>query len=163
MKQIEIYTDGACKGNGRAKAHGGYGIHFPNGEHKDISRPMKQEKGKVTNQRAELKAILIGIKKCKKLEPEKIKIYSDSEYSIKCATVWYKNWQKNGWKNAKMNDVENQDLIKRIRKHIENYDGKVEFHHVRGHSGCKGNDIADKLATDATNSQIDKLKIIKII
>jgi len=146
---ITVYTDGSCM-----KAHGtikcGYGIHFPNGELKDVGKPFLKKP--LTNQRSELYAIYKAIKKItENLQFDTISVYSDSEYSIKSLTVWIKNWKKNDWKTANNKDVLNQDLIKKIDKIMQKYPKQISFTHVRSHTGKTdqhsiGNDKADKLA-----------------
>ena len=149
IEEITAYTDGSCM-NQKNRIYCGYGVHFPGKELKDISKPFT--KGNLTNQRTELYAIYKAIKKIsKKYIFNKIVIYSDSNYSIRCATLWINSWKKNNWKTANKKDVLNQDIIKKIDKLMMKYKGKIEFHHVNSHTGKKdahsvGNDEADKLA-----------------
>lgn len=149
MRIIEVFTDGSCITNG--KTRGGYGIYFPNKEMRNISRKFTHEP--ITNQRAELYAIYVSLILIKKnLEFDKIIIYTDSEYSIKCLTQWIKKWEKTGWKSSAGTKVKNQDIIKPISSILNKLDGIVEFRHVRSHTGKKdrlsiGNENADKLAT----------------
>ena len=75
-------------------------------------------------------------------------------YSINSATVWIKTWKQNGWKNSKGQPVANSDIIKKIDKYLLKMDGKVQFKHVRAHTGgtdfySKHNAIADRLAQNA--------------
>lgn len=81
-----------------------------------------------------------------------VRIYSDSNYAIKCVTEWYKKWETNGWKSAAGKDVDNKDIIKPIRTLIEHRDmcnTTTEIHWVKGHDKNIGNIGADKLASDA--------------
>ena len=148
---VLVYTDGSCMGNKR-NPKCGYGVYFPNGEIKNMSKPFT--KAPLTNQRSELYAIYKALKKiCKKLDFNKIEIYSDSEYSIKSCTEWIVSWKKNGWKTANKKEVLNQDIIKKIDKKLQKYKGKITFTHVKAHTGKQdkhslGNEQADKLATD---------------
>lgn len=153
---IEIYTDGSCIKH-KGTLYGGYGVHFPDKQCDDVSKKLRISEGPITNQRAELKAILVGLKKCIVLKPDSIKIFSDSEYSIKCVTIWYKDWEKRGWTNFKKQPVKNQDLIQKILKYKNKFKGNLQFQHVYGHGNCKGNIIADKLATSASKGQISKI------
>ena len=148
-KDIIVYTDGSCmKGN-----KCGYGIHFAGGEMKDLSRKFTHKP--LTNQRAELYAIYKALKRITKhLQFDTIKVYSDSEYSIKSVTIWIKSWKKNNWKTANNKSVMNQDIIQKIDKILQKPEhiGKISFTHVRAHTGktdihSVGNDKADKLAT----------------
>jgi ribonuclease HI len=100
-----------------------------------------------TNQRAELTAVVRALELAK--DDEKIRIFSDSKYSIECATSWYKAWMRNDWKKPNGDAVLNQDLIKEIRALIEERDEagfKTFFQWVKGHSSNAGNIAADRLA-----------------
>lgn len=157
-----LFTDGSyskIKVNGQTKELCGYGIYWPNGELPDISR--KFTKGKKSNQRAELFAIYVGIIISMKFRSfDMLSIYTDSEYSINCLTVWVKNWEVNGWVSSKKKPVENQDIIKPIYSIISQLEksGKtIVFTHVRAHTGKQdfnslSNAKADELATSGANS-----------
>ncbi len=153
LKQtLEIYTDGSLvKKDG--KIYCGYGIYFPNGEYKSISRKFTHEP--ITNNRAELYAILksivlsniINLKRIKNNQEEiiSINIYSDSEYSVKTFNSWLKKWKINK-KNYK-----NQDIIDEIEKHIETAPFKISLFHVKAHTNKTdmhsiSNNIVDELA-----------------
>ena len=150
---IIIFTDGSCI---TKTDKCGYGIHFPNKEYKDISKKFNILPQ--TSQRAELYAIYKAIKKVSKTDKNNdIKIYSDSEYSIKSITMWIKKWKKNNWKTANGKDVLNQDIIKKIDNIINEHIGKIEFIHVTAHTNKKDyesihNSIADSLAKNGSNS-----------
>jgi ribonuclease HI len=148
MDEIIVFTDGSC-----AKTKCGYGIHFPNKEFGDISKIFNKPPN--TNQRAELYAIYDGIRiiseRNKKIN---IKVYTDSEYSIKSLTEWILNWKKNNWIGSSGKPVMNKDIIEDIDNLILNHDGKIKFQHVRAHTNNKDfesihNDIADNLAKNA--------------
>jgi len=142
---IDIFTDGSLIRK-KGKIYCGYGIYFPNGENNNISK--KFDKGLITNNRAELYAIYKSLKICKKIlkekEIEKINIYSDSEYSIKTFTIWYKKWIKNG------KDYKNKDIIDKTVKLINKLNN-VNFIHIKSHTGKNNyyslsNNQADELA-----------------
>lgn len=142
---IDIFTDGSLIRK-KGKIYCGYGIYFPNGENDNISK--KFDKGLITNNRAELYAIYKSLKICKKIlkekEIKKINIYSDSEYSVKTLTIWYKNWIKNG------KDYKNKDIIDKIIKLINKLNN-VNFIHIKSHTGennyySLSNNQADELA-----------------
>lgn len=147
---IEVYTDGSCIKT-KTGPSCGYGVYFPGGESKNMSRKFTKEP--LTNQRAELYAIHKALKRIKRhFKFKEIKVYSDSEYSIKSLTVWINSWKKNNWKTANGKQVLNQDLIKKTDKILQKYPGKINFTHVRSHTGktdrhSLGNEQADKLAT----------------
>lgn len=140
MKEIEIYTDGACSGN---PGPGGWAAILFYGDHiKELSGGDEH----TTNQRMELTAAMEGLKALK--EPCKVKLYSDSAYLINCFQQnWYKNWIKNGWKNSKGKAVENQELWKSLLQLTEMH--QVEFVKVKGHADNKWNNRCDELAVAA--------------
>ena len=138
MSFLRIFTDGSCLKTG----HGGIGICFPNQEYSNQSIAIKN---KTTNQRTELFAIRYALSLVKD-DKINIEITSDSKYSIGCLTQWYPNWvRNNSLKNKK-----NLDIIAPTYKKIKNRTGKTIFKHVRGHQGNRWNEVADKLATDAS-------------
>lgn len=150
MKIIEVFTDGSSMKRNIKIA--GYGIYFPNKELPNVSRSFKHPP--LTNQRAELYAIYVALILIKNnLDYDKIKIYTDSEYSIKSLTIWAYDWEKNHWKTASGTKVKNQDIIKPVFDILKKMSGKVEMIHVMSHTGktdymSLGNAMADKLATD---------------
>jgi ribonuclease HI len=149
--EIKVFTDGSC--NMKQKKCG-YGIYFPDKQIKDISEKFTNKP--LTNQRAELYAIYMALLKTTKIKANKIKIYSDSMYSINCATNWINKWKTNGWLTANKKPVKNLDIIKPIDDIITKYKGKIEFIHVPSHTKGKdelsiGNDKADKLAVAGSN------------
>lgn len=160
---IEVFTDGACLMNGSDNAVGGMGVHFPDGELKDVSKVYRY--GKCTNQKTELYAIYLALKYIDlvfDLSTLSVLIKTDSQYSINVLTKWIGNWLKNGWKTAKGTPVENKKLIEQIYEYVDNYD--ITFEHVMAHTGGKdydsvNNDIADKLASKAAARSAKENKI----
>ena len=149
---IEVYTDGSLirKDN---KVFCGYGIYFPNHEYKPISRKFTHKP--ITNNRAELYAILKVLVLCNIINLERIKnnqaeikqvnIYSDSEYSVKIFNVWLRKWKIN------KKEYLNPDIINEIDMQLQMVPYKVVFTHVRAHTGKTdthsiANDIVDGLA-----------------
>lgn len=115
--------------------------------YRNVSEALKGTKQ--TNQRAELTAILRALD----IAPihRDVTIYTDSKYSIDCVTNWYKNWERNGWVNAKGKPVENKDLVMDIREKIEERDllkKGTYFVWVKGHASDAGNIAADRLAVE---------------
>lgn len=140
-KRVKIYTDGACSGNHLKFNKGGYGAVI----YKPGSEPYKLSKGykNTTNSRMELKAVIEALKKVDKFTSTIV--YSDSEYVVKGITVWIHNW-------IRKNTIEkNGDLWVELYKLVKRFKD-IEFEHVRGHAGNKGNIEADKLATSAYKS-----------
>lgn len=151
-KVINVFTDGSLVRKD-GKVYCGYGIYFPSNEYKPISRKFTHEP--ITNNRAELYAILktiiicniINLKRIKeKIQPAHIvKIYSDSEYSVKTFNEWLPKWLKSG------KEYLNQDIINEIKDHLDNATFKVKFIHIRAHTGkadqfSVANDVVDGLA-----------------
>lgn len=148
-KHLQVFTDGSYKKYNN-KIYCGYGIYFPHRELRNVSKPFNINN--CTNQRAELYAIFKALKIIKKnnIKYDKLTIYTDSEYSIKCLTVWYRNWEINDWKNSKNEPVMNQDIIKPVVKYLRKKTN-IFFQHVKSHTGKQdfystGNTRADELA-----------------
>lgn len=142
MKQLEIFTDGACKGN---PGPGGWGAVIRYGKHeKEISGGDAD----TTNNRMELSATIQALKIL--IEPCKVKLHTDSRYVIDGITKWIHGWQRNGWKNASKKPVSNidlwHDLIEATARH------QVEWIWVKGHNGHPENERADQLASDAAEA-----------
>ncbi|MGI6452263.1 MAG: ribonuclease HI [Syntrophomonadaceae bacterium] len=146
MNQVDIFTDGACSGN---PGPGGWGaVLLYKGQKKEISGSEKD----TTNQRMELKAVIEALKALK-VTGWKVNVYSDSAYIVnafKCK--WIQNWQSNGWKNSKKEDVANQDLWQELLQlFAKNY---VTIEKVKGHSGNQWNERCDELARQAIKDLI---------
>ena len=149
MKQLEIFTDGACKGN---PGPGGWGAVIRYGKHeKEISGGDPD----TTNNRMELSATIQALKIL--IEPCKVKLHTDSRYVIDGITKWIHGWQRNGWKNASKQPVSNidlwHDLIEATARH------QVEWIWVKGHNGHPENERADRLASDAADAASNKFAI----
>lgn len=139
MRQVTLYTDGACSGN---PGQGGWGIVLMYNQHKKELSGYEQE---TTNNRMELQAAVEGLKAIR--EPCQVQLYSDSAYLVNCFTQrWYKNWAKNGWRTSKNQPVENQDLWKELLKLMEVH--HVEYFKVKGHSDNEFNNRCDELARE---------------
>lgn len=140
MKEVMIYTDGACSGN---PGPGGWGAVLFYGEHKkEISGGEKV----TTNNRMEIQAVIEGLSLLK--EPCTVKVYSDSAYVVNCfQNGWIHGWLRNGWKNSKKDPVENQDLWKKLWELMKQH--SVEYVKVKGHSDNEWNNRCDELAREA--------------
>lgn len=142
---IYIYTDGACSGN-----PGPGGSSFIAVENEEKIYEWKMPIPEATNNICELIAIIEGCIWVKEFYPlEKITIRTDSAYCHNCYTQkWYKNWQKNGWKNSKKEPVANKTLWLQLIPFFENTN--FIFEKVKGHTGAKDwNSEVDKLAVEA--------------
>lgn len=146
--KVEIYTDGAARGN--PEGPGGYGtvLHYVDAAGQVFEKELSQGYRKTTNNRMELMAAIAGIEALKK--PCDIVLYSDSKYLVDAFNQnWVDTWQKENWRRGKKNEVKNQDLWKRLLAAIGTHN--VEFVWVKGHNGHAFNERCDKLATTAAN------------
>jgi ribonuclease HI len=143
MKSVEIFTDGACRGN---PGPGGWGalLRF-NGNEKRLYGGERE----TTNNRMELSAAIEGLKALK--EPCRVELTTDSQYVRKGITEWIEGWKRKGWKTANRKPVKNVDLWQALEQQTERH--QIEWHWVKGHSGHRENEIADELA----NRGIDEL------
>lgn len=136
MKKIELFTDGACKGN---PGPGGWGALL---RYDSIEKSLFGGEKNTTNNRMELMAAIKGLESLK--EPCNVVLTTDSQYVRKGITEWIVNWKKNGWKNASKKPVKNCDLWKLLDEQSQQH--KIDWRWVKGHSGHRENDIADQLA-----------------
>jgi len=145
--KINIYTDGACVGN---PGPGGWAaIIIKENKKKELFGGEKL----TTNNRMELTAAIKGLEYCHSEEGpqpslKEIKIYTDSIYLKEGITVWIDRWEKNNWKTSDKKNVKNIDLWKKLKELTKS--NQVEWCWVKGHSGNLMNDLADKLAKEAT-------------
>lgn len=143
MKQVTIYTDGACRGN---PGPGGWGAVLQYGEHQ---RELYGGERDTTNNRMELTAALQALEALR--EPCEIDLTTDSEYVRKGITEWLPAWKKRNWKTADRKPVKNADLWQALEQAAARH--RVRWHWVKGHSGHNGNEQAYMLA----NRGIDEL------
>ncbi|MCB2064081.1 MAG: ribonuclease HI [Novosphingobium sp.] len=142
MKKVEIFTDGACKGN---PGPGGWGAILRMGKHeKEISGSDPS----TTNNRMELTAAIRGLGAL--IEPCEVTLYTDSRYVIDGITKWVDGWKRNGWVNASKQPVRNaelwHDLIEVAQRH------EIDWQWVKGHNGHPENERVDRLASDAAQN-----------
>ncbi|MDE6597396.1 MAG: ribonuclease HI [Clostridia bacterium] len=140
MKQVTLYTDGACSGN---PGIGGWGaVLMFNGHEKRISGAENS----TTNNRMELTAVIEGLK-CLK-EPCAVSVYSDSAYTVNAFNNgWLFDWERFGWQKADKKPLLNVDLWQKLYALSRTHD--LIFIKVKGHADNEYNNICDKLATDA--------------
>ena len=154
MKNIEIYTDGACSGN---PGVGGYGIVFLyNGHRKELSKGYKF----TTNNRMETMAVIKALKMLK--EPCNITLYTDSSYVVNSVNKgWVYNWKKNNWINSSKKPTPNVDLWEELLPLLDIH--KVEFVWVKGHADNEENNRCDFLAREAmkNNDLLDDINYKK--
>jgi ribonuclease HI len=144
MSEVEMYTDGACRGN---PGPGGWGVLLlSNGTERELCGGDPA----TTNNRMELMAAIQGLSALTR--PCKIDLYTDSKYVQHGITEWIANWKKRGWKTANRKPVKNEALWRELdeltRKH------EVRWHWVKGHSGHPENERADQLANDGLEQAV---------
>ena len=144
MKHVEIFTDGACRGN---PGPGGWGALLRYGK---VERELFGGEPDTTNNRMELQAAIEGLRalsrRCK------VTLTTDSVYVKNGITTWLDGWKKKGWKTAARKPVKNVDLWQALDE--QNQRHEVQWHWVKGHSGHRENEMADQLA----NRGIDELR-----
>lgn len=139
MKNVEIFTDGACKGN---PGPGGWGAVIRYGKHeKEISGSEPE----TTNNRMEMTAAINALNLL--IEPCAVTLHTDSKYVLDGITKWVEGWQRNGWKNASKQPVRNADLWHALIEAVARH--KIQWVWVKGHNGHIENERADRLASDA--------------
>jgi ribonuclease HI len=138
VKQVVIYTDGACKGN---PGPGGWGALLEYNGHR---KALKGGEALTTNNRMELTAAIMALEALR--ERCQIKLYTDSVYVRSGLLEWMPGWKARGWKTADKKPVKNQDLWQRLDAAAARHE--VEWHWVKGHAGDPGNEAADQLANE---------------
>ncbi len=141
MKRVDIFTDGACKGN---PGPGGWGVLLRMGRHE---KELSGGEPATTNNRMVMTAVIKALSAL--IEPCDVTVHTDSRYVIDGMTKWVAGWKKRGWTNASKQPVKNvdlwHDLIAATARH------KVQWEWVRGHSGHPENERADRLASNAAD------------
>ena len=143
MEIVELFTDGACRGN---PGKGGWGVLLRYGS---AEKKIYGGEAQTTNNRMELTAVIKGLEAL--TQPCKVKITTDSKYVLTGSTEWIVNWKKRNWRTANKKPVLNVELWKRLDELVQNHE--IEWEWVKGHSGHLENEIADQLA----NQGIDEL------
>ena len=140
-KILRIYTDGGCAGNQKDENLGGWGAILEFG---GVQKELYGSQANTTTTSMEMTALLEAFKAIKK-ENQTIYVFSDSSYLMDCfRKKWYEGWQKNGWKNAKKQPVENQDLWKQLLPYIDRHN--ITCYRVKGHVNLDSKSIdLDKL------------------
>ena len=142
-KTIEIYTDGACRGN---PGPGGWGVVLIAGKHR---KTMHGGEPETTNNRMELMAAIKALNALK--VDQAVVLHTDSKYVMDGINTWLPNWKQRGWKTSKKKSVKNQDLWQELDAAVQRHD--IRWVWVKGHDGNPGNEEADELA----NLGIDEL------
>jgi ribonuclease HI len=139
LSRVEIFTDGACRGN---PGPGGWGVLLRAGPHE---KELWGGEPATTNNRMELTAAIEGLRKLTR--PCVVDLYTDSQYVRLGITEWTATWKRKGWKNASRKPVKNQDLWRALDEEAARHE--IRWHWVKGHSGHPENERADELANRA--------------
>ena len=138
---VDIYTDGACKGN---PGPGGWGVLMRFGTYEKELCGGERE---TTNNRMELKAVIEGLgalnRACN------VRVHTDSQYVQKGISEWLANWKRRNWRTSAGQPVKNQDLWQQLDAAAARH--TIEWHWVKGHAGHPGNEAADRLANDGVD------------
>jgi len=138
-KVVEIYADGACKGN---PGPGGWGVLLRAG---GVERELYGGEPATTNNRMELIAVIRALESLKRRC--RVRLYTDSQYVQKGISQWIHDWKRRAWRTADKKPVKNVDLWQRLDTLAAEHD--VEWHWVKGHAGHPENERADALANRA--------------
>ena len=145
---IEIYTDGACRGN---PGPGGWAALLQMGEHE---KELSGAEALTTNNRMELTAVIRALEALKR--PVQVRLYTDSQYVRRGITEWLRAWKARGWRTADRKPVKNQDLWLLLEEASAPH--QIEWHWVPGHAGVPGNERVDRLANEAIDALRDSIR-----
>jgi ribonuclease HI len=145
VTEVELYTDGACRGN---PGPGGWGVLLRAGERE---RELFGGEPATTNNRMELMAAIAGLTALTR--PCAVAVYTDSEYLRRGITEWLPRWEKSGWKTAARQPVKNADLWRRLQSAAAPH--RVAWHWVKGHAGHPENERADELARQGLEAALN--------
>ena len=148
MNTVEIYTDGACKGN---PGPGGWGVLLKAGS---VEKEMYGGERETTNNRMELLAVINALEALKR--PCHVILHADSQYVLKGITEWLAGWKAKGWKTASKQPVKNVDLWQRLDALVAGAGHKIDWRWVKGHDGDPGNERADALANRGVDHALSR-------
>ena len=140
---VEIFSDGACKGN---PGPGGWGALLRYGT---VEKELCGGEAATTNNRMELTGVIQAMKALKR--PSRVRITTDSQYVKRGVTEWMTGWKRKGWVTASRQPVKNRDLWEQLDRALQAHD--VEWHWVKGHAGHAENERADRLANQGIPSR----------
>ncbi len=146
MKEVEAFTDGACRGN---PGPGGWGVVLSyNGRVRELCGGEPD----TTNNRMEITAAIRALEALK--ERCRVRVFTDSTYVKNGITEWLPNWRRRGWRTAGRKPVKNQDLWQDLASMTDRHE--VSWHWVKGHAGHPGNERADRLANQGLDDAADR-------
>jgi ribonuclease HI len=144
VSDVELWTDGACRGN---PGPGGWAAVLISGEREKV---LKGGELLTTNNRMELTAAIRGLEALRRRC--RVHVHTDSEYVKRGVTEWLSDWKQRGWKTAAKKPVKNVDLWQELDALTQRHD--IEWHWVRGHAGIAGNERVDRLANQAIDEMV---------
>lgn len=139
MSEVEIFTDGACRGN---PGPGGWAALLRS---QGIEKMLSGAEPETTNNQMELMAAIQGLEALRRTSS--VALTTDSQYVRQGITQWIHGWKRNGWKTSQKQPVKNKELWQRLDAAVESHD--VQWHWVKGHSGHEENERVDQAANDA--------------
>ncbi len=142
MTEVEIYTDGACRGN---PGPGGWGVWMVSGPHE---KELFGGELNTTNNRMELTAVITALRALRR--PCRVILHTDSQYVQKGISEWIVGWKARGWRTADKKPVKNADLWQELDEATRRHD--IQWRWVKGHAGHEGNERADRLANKGVDS-----------
>ncbi len=149
MNEVQIYTDGACKGN---PGPGGWGAWLKSGA---TEKELFGGELNTTNNRMELQAVIEGLGALKR--PCKVILYLDSQYVRMGITEWIHGWKAKGWRTSTKQPVKNVELWQQLDKLVSEAGHQIEWRWVKGHSGDPGNERADALANKGVERALGRI------
>ena len=149
MNEVQIYTDGACKGN---PGPGGWGAWLKSGA---TEKELFGGELNTTNNRMELQAVIEGLGALKR--PCKVVLYLDSQYVRMGITEWIHGWKAKGWRTSTKQPVKNVELWQQLDKLVSEGGHQIEWRWVKGHSGDPGNERADALANKGVERALGRI------
>ena len=148
MNAIDIYTDGACKGN---PGPGGWGVLLKSG---DTVKELFGGENPTTNNRMEMQAVIEALGALKR--PCAVTLHVDSQYVLKGITEWLPGWKARGWRTAAKQPVKNVDLWQKLDALVAGGGHRIDWRWVRGHNGDPGNERADELANKGVEQALGR-------
>ena len=142
MTEVEIYTDGACRGN---PGPGGWCVWMVSGPHE---KELFGGELNTTNNRMELTAVITALRALRR--PCRVILHTDSQYVQKGISEWIVGWKARGWRTADKKPVKNADLWQELDEATRRHD--IQWRWVKGHAGHEGNERADRLANKGVDS-----------
>ena len=146
MKKVEIYSDGACRGN---PGLGGWGALLTHEGHEKRIYGCEKD---TTNNRMELMGSIAALRVLK--EPSEVVLWTDSQYVKRGMTEWLTGWKAKSWRTASNQPVKNQDLWQALDEQAIRH--QIDWRWVKGHAGHYGNEVADQLANQAIDEFLAK-------